>query len=151
MQSFNLHALLHVYEDCRKHGPLSSYSAFNFETFNMKFYRYIKARKKPITEFANRYHETVNTSFFLDRKVKVSTNNFIIGNTLIMKSDTSPDQVFTGAQPLFVQPCDSRMISILKFQIANAVNYDNYNVVNGIECIIVKNLDEIICLPVNHY
>ena len=49
VQSFNLHALLHVYEDCRKHGPLSSYSAFNFETFNMKFYRYIKARKKPIT------------------------------------------------------------------------------------------------------
>ncbi len=51
--TFNFHGILHYAEDARRHGPLTSNSAFLFESFNSKFCRFLRSRTHPLTEFAN--------------------------------------------------------------------------------------------------
>ena len=81
---YNLHGLLHLAEDAKRHGPLTENSAFNFETFNCTFAKYIRARKKPLTEFSNRYYESINVFVFWFNKIESKISTYLYKGKLII-------------------------------------------------------------------
>lgn len=55
--SHNVHNLLHLTNDVRKHGCLDNFSAFPFENFLGSLKKYIRKPEKPLQQLALRYTE----------------------------------------------------------------------------------------------
>ncbi|GAB1867776.1 DUF4218 domain-containing protein [Camponotus japonicus] len=58
--SFNVHALLHLANDVRKHGPLDSFSVFRFENFLQKIKGLIRKPQQILSQLHRRYVEIHN-------------------------------------------------------------------------------------------
>jgi hypothetical protein len=92
--SFNVHNTIHLPNEARLHGPLDSFSAFQFENFMGSLKGLVKRYAYPLQQMHNRIHEhqsiignerKSNTSFKifyapnnLNAIVKIKTNNFLI-------------------------------------------------------------------------
>ena len=77
--SINFHNLLHLVEDVKRHGTLSEFSAFKFESFNGFFTKYLRARKYPVVEFTYRYLDMVYVNQFMYEKRYVHQKWFLVG------------------------------------------------------------------------
>ena len=53
----NVHGLLHLAEDCRRHGPLDAFSAFKFENEMQIIKRNLRGKYKSLQQISNRYSE----------------------------------------------------------------------------------------------
>ena len=151
----NFHYLLHLAEDAVRFGPLMDISAFNFESFNCKYARTIRSRKFPLTEFANRYYENINVSFFIKEKNRYICKYFLMDNKLLLvvsdSGDTCNVKMYAESEPFFVQPCDSRILSIFRFK----KSYDNIVfsptiLKKSIETIVIEEDDCLITVPIRH-
>jgi len=58
--SFNIHALLHLTNDVRKHGPLDSFSVFCFENFLQTIKSLIRKPQQILAQLHRRYVEMHN-------------------------------------------------------------------------------------------
>lgn len=58
--SFNVHALLHLANDVRRHGPLDSFSVFRFENFLQKIKNLIRKPQQVLSQLYRRYAEIHN-------------------------------------------------------------------------------------------
>lgn len=60
MVSYNIHNLQHVVEDVKLHGPLDSFSAFEYENHLGVLKKYIKSGKHPLQEMSLRVLENMD-------------------------------------------------------------------------------------------
>lgn len=70
--SFNVHALLHLANDVRRHGPLDSFSVFRFENFLQKIKNLIRKPEQVLSQLHRRYAEMHN---WIDNSQKNVTKN----------------------------------------------------------------------------
>ncbi|KAK3928025.1 CLAVATA3/ESR (CLE)-related protein 4A-1 [Frankliniella fusca] len=55
--SHNIHNLIHLADDCQKHGPVDKFSAFKFENFYQKLKKMVRKGDKPLQQLCRRYEE----------------------------------------------------------------------------------------------
>lgn len=60
--SYNVHNLIHLYDDVKSFGPLDSFSAFKFENYMFKLKQKHKHSRKPLEQVVNRFCESRKTS-----------------------------------------------------------------------------------------
>ncbi len=51
--SYNVHGLIHLSQDVKKHGPLDNFSAFKFESFLGKLKSWVRSTKHPLQHIVN--------------------------------------------------------------------------------------------------
>ena len=155
--TFNFHGILHYAEDARRHGPLTSNSAFLFESFNSKFCRFLRSRTHPLTEFANRYYETINVSFFCFSPVHANITTFVIERNLVevvnvkdMVNDSILCRVYLNASHVYNLHCNSLLLSIMQFCAQNfrEVYIARDRLVK--KCIKVQHNEIVTCIPLLH-
>ena len=153
--TYNFHGILHYAEDAVRHGPLTANGAFCFESFNAKFCRFIKSRTYPLTEFAKRYYETINVSFFCFSPIRVIIKTFVIERNLIEIIDNGDDdivqcKVYLQAKDVYNSYCNSLLLSIMQFE------QNNFRIV-GInknrlskQCLKIEHQNIVTCIPLLH-
>lgn len=72
---YNVHSLLHLTNDCRNFGPLDTFSAFPFESFNYQLLRLLHKHNTSLSEVSNRITE-INLSSYC-RDVSKGSNTLI--------------------------------------------------------------------------
>ena len=70
---YNVHSLIHVAQDCIKHGTLLSFSAFAFESFLGELTSLLRGTRKPLAQLIRRLSELNN--FPRDLKAKKMFEN----------------------------------------------------------------------------
>lgn len=76
---YNVHNLLHLVDDVRRHGPLHKFSAFPFENKLASLKRAIRGKNKPLQQLVNRTLEKTETD-------SNNCNKFITKDGPILKS-----------------------------------------------------------------
>ena len=123
----NVHLLLHLGDCVRRYGSLDTFSAFKFETENMKLKKFIAGRRQAVKEVAARYMEEEQIpAREKDTPKKRGKNDRYFGVKLrgsleVCKISTnSNDDVVSfrifSKQSAFSSPCDSSFFSIYKVQ-----------------------------------
>lgn len=156
--TYNFHGILHMADDAKRHGPLTLNSAFNFESFNSKFCKFIRAKKNPLVEFCKRYYETINVSFFCFQSPKCNIFSFIVRQSLVIEEkrdfigyvDRIPCKKILNGISVFNDPCPSISLSIMKF---NKTNFGLHEISKDKlvkKCLVIENEDELLCIPLIH-
>lgn len=135
---YNVHSLLHMTEDVAVHGSLDRFSAFPFENYLQRLKRCVRSGKNPIVQIAKRLSELPSTcprvygacNILLTKK---PNNCYILNNNtscceVVHKTAEVDDsgkaiyscRVFEHSEPMFVSPCDSRIIGVHKVRGRNA-------------------------------
>ncbi|VEN57040.1 unnamed protein product [Callosobruchus maculatus] len=55
--SHNVHNLIHLPNDCRRHGCLDNFSSFKYENFLYKMKKMVKCSRYPLQQIVNRFEE----------------------------------------------------------------------------------------------
>lgn len=135
---YNIHSMLHLPAEAMNFGTLDACSAFPFENFLGKLKRLIRSGSQPLVQVAKRYVEQANFPHIQSvatKKLKVTrpNNAFILreGKCCVameereeMDESGSPKilcKVFEKSEPLFRDPCDSRLIGCFKVQSRQSV------------------------------
>ncbi|KYN15583.1 hypothetical protein ALC57_12189 [Trachymyrmex cornetzi] len=71
---YNIHGLLHLYEDVRKYGEISSISAFPFESFLGIFKQMLRSPTKPIQQLFRRLAERNFLDDFCERIINFQSH-----------------------------------------------------------------------------
>ena len=58
--AYNMHRLLHLADDVRRHGPLDKFSAFPFENYMQTFKRMIRSNSQHLSQMVRRVSEIDN-------------------------------------------------------------------------------------------
>ncbi|KAA0721339.1 hypothetical protein E1301_Tti019761 [Triplophysa tibetana] len=139
---YNIHSMIHLPAEAIHFGSLDACSAFPFENFLGKLKRLVRSGKQPLVQVAKRLMEisvSPQTQFVVAAKCKLSrpNNGFILGEGKCceaieerVESDESGSpvvlcKVFEKCEPLFMDPCDSRMekktLAVLEFADDNSI------------------------------
>lgn len=59
-----IHGLLHLVEDCKRYGPLDTFSAFPYESYIYQLKRMLNSPNLPLEQIVRRYKEQEMMSFF---------------------------------------------------------------------------------------
>lgn len=130
---YNIHAMTHLPAEALRFGSLDACSAFPFENFLGKLKRLVRSGKQPLVQVAKRLMEisvSPQTTSVLATKCKLSrpNNAFILGQEKCceaieerteLNETGSPVvlcKVFEKCEPLFEDPCDSRILGCYKVQ-----------------------------------
>ncbi|XP_056617570.1 uncharacterized protein LOC130432294 isoform X1 [Triplophysa dalaica] len=130
---YNIHSMIHLPAEAIHFGSLDACSAFPFENFLGKIKRLVRSGKQPLVQVAKRLMEisvSPQTQSVVAAKCKLSrpNNGFILGEGKCceaiqerVESDESGSpvvlcKVFEKCEPLFMDPCDSRIIGCFKVQ-----------------------------------
>lgn len=132
---YNVHSLLHLADEVKEYGSLDACSAFPFENYMQQLKKLVRCGKKPMTQIVKRLSErTTQLESQLQKHVKISTespnNAFVLEDTScceVIRTINVPDQevsfmcrVYERAEPLFMEPCDSRIIGVYRVHTKNA-------------------------------
>lgn len=122
---YNVHSLLHLANDAERYGCLDECSAFPFENYMQTLKKMVRSTKNPIVQIERRLHEEqlVGKVYANSSNVQVSTKE---PNNAYLLNDNSCCEVtdiqygngenqflcriYENPEPLFTQPCDSRLI-----------------------------------------
>ncbi|CAB4013323.1 Hypothetical predicted protein [Paramuricea clavata] len=131
---YNVHSLIHLVEDVKTHGCLDSFSGFPFENYLQKLKRFVRSGKNPLAQIVKRLSEssgkigqTTSTSI----SMKPPNNGYILGDSscCIVVDETHQFQyeekmfscrIYNRSEPMFVQPCDSRLVGVYKVKEQNS-------------------------------
>lgn len=161
--SHNVHGLLHLVDDYKRHGPLDNCSAFPFENYMKELKKMLRKNEKPLQQVVRRYKEQENVNTItqlknkdqLNLKVKepdcfvltydgtiVKINEFLPGNEMFI------DHSFTCKEDMFIKPLKSSKLDI--FVVKNlSVNSSQWKISDVRKKIIIFNLDNIlIAVPI---
>ena len=154
--TINFHNLSHIYQDVKRHGKLSDISAFPYESFNICYGKFLRARKYPVVEFHNRYMDMVHTNLFMFERKFVKQTFYLVDSKLESLYCTVSKRIYTVCEPYFcVEGIDSRLFHIKQFP------KDNSRVVsdeeeefllqnNNRECISIDDGDKYVAIPLCH-
>ena len=92
----------------------------------LDFVDFMRSRTHPLTEFANRYYETVNVSFFCFSPVHANRTTFVRERNLVevvnvkdMVNDSILCRVYLNASHVYNLHCNSLLLSIMQFGYRN--------------------------------
>ncbi|KAI7790381.1 transposase domain-containing protein [Triplophysa rosa] len=136
---YNIHSMTHLSAEAKNFGSLDACSAFPFENFLAKLKRLLRSGKHPLAQVAKRCIEMAHfpqTQSVVTTKCKTKrpNNAFFIGEGKCcvaieeredMDETGSPlllCKVLEKSEPLFQNPCDSRMIGCFKVQSGHSIN-----------------------------
>lgn len=124
---YNVHSMVHLAAEVEEYGSLDACSAFPFENYMQKLKRLVRSGKSPLTQIAKRLSESSfeipschedNVSF------KKPDNAYVLPDKCCEIVDkANPDEngrecylcrVYERSEPLFTNPCDSRIIGVHK-------------------------------------
>lgn len=134
---YNVHSLLHLTDDARTYGNLDNFSAFIFENYLQKLKKMVRSGKSPLVQIVKRLEEMEKSKFFREHtqadaceilkiKIKKPNNAFIIDQRTcceVVAKTNQKDQegnilllcrLYERPDALFLEPCDSRIISVFK-------------------------------------
>ena len=149
---YNIHSLIHLADDCKIHGPLENFSAFDFENELQKIKKCIKSAKNPLETVRRRLNEgyfkisnkTLNT-FVPWKAIKIknksveagfrdgtflSNENKICMVYKIIKTAGLNTKLLVQEQvqqivPIFMYPCSSTNFNIGKVSFhSTIIEYD---------------------------
>ena len=124
MLSYNMHAMLHIADEAVRYGSLDEASAFRFENHLYQLKRRVRPGRHPLTQAYNRLCELSlceTPKIQKDRnaiQTKRPNNHYITegGRCVSVVSVEGDGQVLVDtygpSRPLFVNPCDSKVIGI---------------------------------------
>lgn len=146
---YNVHMMLHVADDALRFGSLDKCSGFPFENYLHKMKRLVRSGKNPLVQLVNRLNEHTYTevekvaSEKLPISHKTPDNAYILNNgscalvTARLNEAGPPENrkaicvLFTEPEPVFVEPCNSKMLDIYQFPRVNRTR-------NGVTSIILE-------------
>lgn len=133
---YNVHTLIHLAEDVATHGCLDRISGFPFENYLQKLKRFVRSGKSPLIQIVKRLsEESSDDNAYTPTSSVVSAkspnNGYILNNvsccTVIDEQCEHQRgervfkcRVYDRSEPMFVTPCDSRLIGVHKFYTQNA-------------------------------
>ena len=155
--TITFHYLTHLYEDVKRHGTLSAFSAFHYESFNISYSKYLRSRKFPVVEFSNRYLDMVSVNQFMFERPVVKQTWYLVGPGLDNLYCSLSKRCYTECQPYFVSPegMDSRVFHIKQFPKDNSylVSDEHEQIFfqnNNRECLSVDDGDTYVAIPILH-
>lgn len=84
---YNVHSLIHVCNDARLYGPLGDFSSFPFENYMSTLNRFVRGRRLPLQQVANRLAEV--NSLHIHRSYVINSTPEYKPHRVTQKSDTS--------------------------------------------------------------
>lgn len=128
---YNVHSLVHLADDAEAFGSLDKCSGFPFENYLQKLKRYVRSGKNPIAQITKRLSESVGCEEkklpnSASIKSKHPNNGYIYDGTsccVVVNDHPETDQhgskmflcrVYNHSEPMFLAPCDSRLIGVHK-------------------------------------
>lgn len=128
---YNVHSLVHLADDAEAHGSLDQCSGFPFENYLQKLKRYVRSGKNPIAQIAKRLSESVGCEEKqLTNSASISSkhpnNGYIydgVSCCVVVNDHPETDEhgskmflcrVYDHSEPMFLVPCDSRIIGVHK-------------------------------------
>ncbi|OXA45147.1 hypothetical protein Fcan01_20218 [Folsomia candida] len=173
--SYNVHGLIHLADDVRRHGNLDSFSAFKFENHLGQLKRLVRSSNQPLQQIHRRIVEREQVNIHSDCQndktvtIKyaevedVSPNNLVLLNngTLVsvrkILNDNSGQFVigrqFKTLASLFEYPCDSKLLQIFKVKLSDLSQSDKKHSASNIKykCVaIYKKADTFGIFPLLH-
>jgi len=131
---YNVHSMVHLPEEAMAFGSLDACSAFPFENYLGKLKRLVRSGKQPLTQVVKRLKEMSKSPLSVEAsepKFKRPNNAFILdeGKCCEAIEERESDdgcqmmlcKLFEKTQPLFGDPCDSRILGCFKVQSSHAV------------------------------
>lgn len=115
---YNVHAMLHLTDEAETFGCLDACSAFRFENYLGQLKRLVRSGRRPLIQVAKRLSEIERcqsrTIPAQRRKISRPNNAYILeGDTCCEVIEERKDMVlcnvFEKLEPLFTDPCDSRI------------------------------------------
>ncbi|KAF4118753.1 hypothetical protein G5714_000804 [Onychostoma macrolepis] len=133
---YNVHSMVHLPEEAMAFGSLDACSAFPFDNYLGKLKRLVRSGKQPLIQVVKRLEEMSKSPLSVEAskpKFKRPNNAFILDEGKCCEAieereelDDSGYQMllcklFEKTEPLFRDPCDSRMLGCFKVQSRHAV------------------------------
>lgn len=156
--SHNVHGLLHLVEDYKRHGPLDNCSAFPFENYMKELKKMLRKNEKPLEQVVKRFKEQqhVNTIIQLKEndklKLKVKEPDCFVltyNGTIVKINNFLPDNkmfvghAFTSKEDMFIKPLKSSKLDI--FTVKNlSVNSSQWKISDVRKKMVLFNLDNIL-------
>lgn len=130
---YNVHSLLHLGDDAVEYGSLGDCSAFSFENHMQHIKKMVRSGKNPLSQIVKRiceFEEVKSKPFSVKQSKLVNkrpNNAFILDHSscceVVGERQELDDnekyiilcRVFTRGEPIFLTPCDSRIIGCSKF------------------------------------
>ena len=120
---YNVHSLTHIAADAVTFGNLDSCSGFPFENHLQQLKRLVRSGRSPLIQIAKRLREVKPAKTIdVQKSPTISSNaknnayivNSAVGCEVLEKDESQPDRfrcrLYRKQRPLFVVPCDSRII-----------------------------------------
>ena len=127
---YNIHSLLHLADEAEFYGSLDACAAWPFENYMHTLKKLVRSGRQPMTQIVKRLSErTPQLESRLNTVSKVSTkppnNAFVQADhtcvEVLHAAVRTRDQeeafvcrVYDDAEPLFTEPCDSRIIRVYR-------------------------------------
>lgn len=131
---YNVHSMVHLPEEAMAFGSLDACSAFPFENYLGKLKQLVRSGKQPLTQVVKRLEEMSKSPLSVEvsePKFKRPNNAFILdeGKCCEAIEERESDdgcqmllcKLFEKTEPLFRDPCDSRILGCFKVQSRHAV------------------------------
>lgn len=128
---YNVHSMTHLAAEAHRYGGLDKCSSFPFENYMQKLKKMVRSGRNPLAQLVKRLSEShatkipeamcvaeistkkPNNVYILDDKscceILEKTNQFNADGKLLYRC-----RVYDRLNPLFDQPCDSRIVKIYK-------------------------------------
>jgi len=130
---YNVHSMVHLPEQALAFGSLDACSAFPFENYLGKLKRLVRSGRRPLVQVVKRLVERPNSPLSMvtsKSKINRPNNAFILAEghccEAIEEREVDGSQmllckVFEKTEPLFRDPCDSRILGCFKAQSRHSV------------------------------
>lgn len=130
-----IHKLTHVHDECERHGPLYSFSAYRYERYIGSILRHaLYSKNKVLSQIFRRVVEERN-ALELVEKPHLKFNSFKIFN----QTDGSIRKIYSGGIVYALRDCDS----FFKTKIGNLVKIEKIFHKNGEYFVICKELSKL--------
>ena len=122
---YNVHGLTHVASEAEEFGCLDRCSSFPFENYLQQLKKLVRSGRKPLVQVVKRLQEqqteqTVRIPQTFGVAKKVKNNAYILDNSfgceVLPDNDADSNshtvlcRVYKKTRPLFIDPCDSRIV-----------------------------------------
>lgn len=120
---YNIHSMLHLTDEAETFGCLDACSAFRFENYLGQLKRLVRSGKRLLIQVAKRLSEMdqgqSHTVPAQKKKIRRPNNAYILAGdkcceAIEERNDMVLCKVFEKVDPLFTDPCDSRIIGCFR-------------------------------------
>ena len=125
---YNVHSMIHLADEVGEYGSLDACSSFPFENYMQKLKRLVRSGRNPMVQIAKRLAEfsgivePVKVSVSPKRSESAFLLNYSCCGEVVERAGSHVGngnesfvcRIYEKTEPLFVRPCDSRLVGIHK-------------------------------------